>query len=420
MKLLYLSGSLLSLLLFAELAQARGFGGARVGGFNAGGFNAGGFRAGGAASYGGFRAGGVGAYGGGFEAAGRGASYTTPRGTTIDAGRVGGVGVGPYGGVRAGGAEGVRVTTPAGRSYTDVNRGGIGVGPAGGVRVGGGSAAAVRGPAGGIGYASRGSVGIGPYGGVAAGGVRVGGIGGAGAAAVVGHHTGYINPTALRNQAAVIRTGGGFGYTAFTAGWYRGRVGIWAPARWVTPTFWAIPVWGTLAPWCGFDTAVAPISYDYGSNVVINEDNVYVNGDPYATAPQYAEQALQIADVGRTTEPAKEDTWQPLGVFGLVQGDEQVAQNIFQLAINKQGVVRGNYYDALADNNLKVYGSLDKKTQRVAWSVGEKKDVVFEAGLNNLTQPQTTILVHYGKERSRQMVLVRLQQPDEAAAPAGE
>jgi hypothetical protein len=103
----------------------------------------------------------------------------------------------------------------------------------------------------------------------------------------------------------------------------------------------------------------------------------------------------------------------PLGVFGLVQGEEQVAEYIFQLAINREGVVRGNYYDALADNNLKVYGSLDKKTQRVAWSVGEKKEVVFEAGLNNLTQLRTTILVHYGKERTLQMMLVRIEQPAE-------
>jgi hypothetical protein len=43
--------------------------------------------------------------------------------------------------------------------------------------------------------------------------------------------------------------------------------------------------------------------------------------------------------------------------------------------------------------------------QDVAWSIGDKKTTVFEAGLNNLTQEQTTLLVHYGKERTRQMIL---------------
>jgi hypothetical protein len=95
----------------------------------------------------------------------------------------------------------------------------------------------------------------------------------------------------------------------------------------------------------------------------------------------------------------------------MIQGDEQVAQRIFQLAVNKAGVVRGNYYDAVADNTLPVYGSVDPKSQRVAWSIGDKKDIVIETGLNNLTQEQTTALVHYGKERTQQMVLVRLEEP---------
>jgi hypothetical protein len=98
------------------------------------------------------------------------------------------------------------------------------------------------------------------------------------------------------------------------------------------------------------------------------------------------------------------------GVFGLVQG-EKTAQHIFQLAVNQTGVVRGNYYDAVADNTLPVYGSVDRKTQRVAWSIGDKKTIVFETGLNNLTQQQTTLLAHYGKERTEEMALVRLEQP---------
>jgi hypothetical protein len=74
-------------------------------------------------------------------------------------------------------------------------------------------------------------------------------------------------------------------------------------------------------------------------------------------------------------------------------------------------VFRGNYYDAVADNTLPVYGSVDQKTQRVAWSIGDKKTIVFEAGLNNLTQEQSPVLVHYGKDRTQQMVLVRLEEP---------
>jgi hypothetical protein len=154
--------------------------------------------------------------------------------------------------------------------------------------------------------------------------------------------------------------------------------------------------------------------YDYGSNIVLDNDNVYVNGDPIATCAQYADQALAFATAGRQAQVPEDQEWQALGVFGMVQGEENVANYIFQLAINKDGIVRGNYYDAVGDNNLPVYGSLDRASQRIAWSIGDKKDVVFETGLNNLTQPYTTLLVHNGKESTQQMVLVRLEEPKEA------
>ena len=71
------------------------------------------------------------------------------------------------------------------------------------------------------------------------------------------------------------------------------------------------------------------------------------------------------------------------------------------VGVNKAGVLRGNYLDAVADNILPVYGSVDKKTQRVAWSIGQKKDIVFEAGLNNLTQEQTILLVRLEEPQKR-------------------
>jgi hypothetical protein len=145
--------------------------------------------------------------------------------------------------------------------------------------------------------------------------------------------------------------------------------------------------------------------------VVIQDDTVYVNGESAGSAADYAAQATALADTGREAKPAEADEWQPLGVFGMVHEGEEVAQRIFQLAVNRAGVIRGNYYDAVADNTLPVYGSVDPKTQRAAWSIGDKKDVVFEAGLNNLTQTESGVLVHYGKDRTEQQLLVRLEEP---------
>ncbi|HEX4606801.1 MAG TPA: hypothetical protein VH092_01225 [Urbifossiella sp.] len=374
-------------------------------GFGRGGFVRGGAVAGpGGAAFGGAR-GGVAA--GPFGAAAGGARAGTyvgpPRGTTVQAGRAGGVATGPFGGVHAGGAEGVRVTTPGGRSFTDVNRAGAAVGPLGGVRVGEAGRTTVAGPFGEAGTAYRGGVGVGPYGGVAASGVRVGGAVAPYGAVRVGHWTNYVSPNTIRATAAVVR--GGYNYAVFTPNWYRAHAAAWVAPRWVAPV-WAAPAWPAVSTFVGI--SAPPVVYDYGSTVVIQDDAVYVGGEPAGSAADYAAQAAALAEVGRTANAADAQDWQPLGVFGMVQGEEKVAQRVFQLGINKAGVVRGNYYDAVADNSLPVYGFVDTKTQRVAWSIGEKKDIVFEAGLTNLTQPEATLLVHYGKDRTDQAVLVRL------------
>ena len=96
----------------------------------------------------------------------------------------------------------------------------------------------------------------------------------------------------------------------------------------------------------------------------------------------------------------------------MVQGEEKTSNHIFQLAVNKQNVVRGNYYDAVTDSTALVFGSVDPKTQRAAWTVGDRKTPVFEAGIANLTKDETTMLVHYGKDRSQQFTLIRIEDPE--------
>jgi hypothetical protein len=86
---------------------------------------------------------------------------------------------------------------------------------------------------------------------------------------------------------------------------------------------------------------------------------------------------------------------------------------VFQLAVNKAGTIRGNYYNALADTTLPVYGSVDQKTQRAAWTVGERKEPIYETGFANLTKSETTMLVHFGKDRTQQWTLIRVEQPAE-------
>jgi hypothetical protein len=237
---------------------------------------------------------------------------------------------------------------------------------------------------------------------------------GPGGAAAVRRGTYYVSGGALRTQGAYVRTGFRY-YNAFTPAWYGRYTGAWRAARWATAAAWATATWAVVSSYCSYPAT--PVYYDYGTTVVYQENAVYINGEQAATAEQYAQQATELSNAGRAVKPAEDEEWQPLGVFALVRGEEQTSDKIFQLAINKNGVIRGNYYDAIADNTLPVYGSVDKKTQRAAWSLGEKQDVVFEAGIANLTRDETPILVHYGKDNTQQFTLVRIEKPEGEKEP---
>jgi hypothetical protein len=224
----------------------------------------------------------------------------------------------------------------------------------------------------------------------------------------VGHTTRFVSPTAVRGSAVVVR--GGFRQPVLTPIWFRGHPTAWVAPRWVVGVNpWGPVVWAPLATFLGIPNP--PIAYTYGSTVVIEDNVVYVNGDRVATVDEYATQAIGLVDAGRQARPAADEEWQPLGVFGLVREDETTAQRVFQLAVNKNGVIRGNYVDMVSDTDMPVTGSVDRRTQRAAWSIGEKKDIVFETGLSNFTKDECTVLVHYGKESTQQMILVRMEEP---------
>ncbi|MBA4187804.1 MAG: hypothetical protein C0467_07270 [Planctomycetaceae bacterium] len=188
-------------------------------------------------------------------------------------------------------------------------------------------------------------------------------------------------------------------------------------ARWLGPT-WRPITWAALSGYGSYPAE--PAYYDYGETVVYSDNTVTVNGETEIPAEQYAQQATDIATTGKEAKAdPKMGEWQPLGVFAMVGQGEEKSTNIFQLAVNKEGVIRGEYYNALTDTTEPVYGSVDKKTQRAAWTVADRKTPVYEAGIANLTQDETTMLVHFSKENRQQFTLVRLP-PPEGEQPMGD
>ncbi|MFM9057685.1 MAG: hypothetical protein ACKOSQ_00915, partial [Planctomycetaceae bacterium] len=220
---------------------------------------------------------------------------------------------------------------------------------------------------------------------------------------------------ALGNRGNIVRNnfyaGGWYG----GRGWYGNHFPCWWGGGWWGGLGWGMGVgmltglaWGDLAGWGGY--AAAPVAYDYGTTVCYQPDGVYVGGNRVGTPEEYAQQAGAIAAAGGPgATVAKDDQWRPLGVFALARQEETTPGTFISLAIDKDGLLRGSYYDAVSDTTMKITGKVDKKTQRAAWTVGDKQTPVYEAGLANLTKDQTTILVHRDGGKVEQMLLVRVE-----------
>ena len=348
-------------------------------------------------------------------------STTTPGGATIGGGGAGVVVEGPGGGTHVSGVGGI------GASKGDVSAGKVAGGSVtqgpGGVTTGhGGSISGVTGPRGSA-VAAKSASGIKGPGGAAAGtisggrAISAGGVtagrwgtasgirGPGGGAAVIG---GGIRGVAVNGgQIAAVRAGF-VGYsTWFRPGYYARYPGAWVAAGVAATAWWLAPPWGTAYGYCGCSSQ--PVSYSYGDTITYEDNTVYYGDQPVATAEQYGDQAAQIADSGAE---ATSEEWLPLGVYAVVTEGQTKADKVLQLAVNKEGAIRGNFHDTLTDKVAPVVGAVDKESQRVAIRPADGQAPVVECGLWNLTQDTLDVLVHLDKDRVETRALVRLQQPD--------
>ena len=104
----------------------------------------------------------------------------------------------------------------------------------------------------------------------------------------------------------------------------------------------------------------------------------------------------------------------PLGVFAVSQSGQTTPMATLQLAVDKSATIRGNYTDNASNKTQQVQGSVDKKTQRIAFTIGGDNKTVIETGLYNLTKDEATALVHNGKESTQQWLLARVKQNDQS------
>jgi uncharacterized protein (TIGR03000 family) len=206
-------------------------------------------------------------------------------------------------------------------------------------------------------------------------------------------------------------------YNVFGPNWWTAHPGAWRPYGWPAGRYWGWATWPVLTGWFGWN--YAPVYFDYGNNIVYQGDQVYIDNQPGPTAAVYYQQAADLAQTAPpvAAAPKKDEEWTPLGVFALVQGEQSDTSAVFQLAVNKAGVIGGNYSNVLTGTTLPVRGAVDPKTQRASWIVGDQKDTVYDTGIFNLTKDQSPVLIHFGADRTQQWLLVRIKEADANAAP---
>lgn len=190
--------------------------------------------------------------------------------------------------------------------------------------------------------------------------------------------------------------------------------------------WWRPPVWRSTCAWIGGfgGVYVEPIVYDYGTTVVYRNQSVYIDDDPVATVDDFYLSALDLANRGATERlkaegVALDDAWLPFGTFAILEDADDPDANkapLLQLAVNKQGFVRGNLYSAVDDTVAAIEGAIDTETQRVAFRVvGEDESIVAECGLWNLTEDTLSAQVHFPDDNPVVLTLVRLSPSEDGA-----
>jgi hypothetical protein len=168
------------------------------------------------------------------------------------------------------------------------------------------------------------------------------------------------------------------------------------------------------------------VYYDYGptGNVAYRDNRVYVNNAPVGDAVAYEQSVFALANATPTTVATSNatpttvatsnqpDEWLPLGTFAVLppNGDNAPSQTL-QLAVNKDGGVSGVLFDLPNGTTTLIHGSVDRPTQRVAFTLGTDSKKVAETGLYNLTKTEVSLLVHTKDAKPQVYTLVHLKTP---------
>ncbi len=200
--------------------------------------------------------------------------------------------------------------------------------------------------------------------------------------------------------------------TAFTPDWYAKHPEAWRPAK-SSADWWKTADVATVSAWLGQPvqpvqpvTAAGTAADDAGAVATAGGADIGADGL----------QSVLVLPAGHQNAvgPADSD-WLPLGVFavvplGVAQQSGQ-AHNYQQLAIDRQGTIKGNFFDTISGTVQPITGTVDRTalnaTSKASWTVGANGSR-FTTPLRAFAgQPRTVSMSSGGQPRDLELMPVQ-------------
>ena len=101
--------------------------------------------------------------------------------------------------------------------------------------------------------------------------------------------------------------------------------------------------------------------------------------------------------------------WMTLGVYSLLTGSGDSGTRMLELAIDKHGHIRGNYFDMITNVTYTLTGRIHEPTHYVQWTLDKNKQFTFYTPLSQLTQPEGIVHVRFPSGQKEQWEIVRME-----------
>jgi hypothetical protein len=186
---------------------------------------------------------------------------------------------------------------------------------------------------------------------------------------------------------------------AFTPDWYAKHPQAWRPAQ-APADWWKTADVATIIAWLGQPVGAAGTAADDAGSVA-------TAGGTDVAADGLRSVLVLPAGHQNGAGPADVD-WLPLGVFavappGVTQESGQ-AHNYQQLAVDRQGTIKGNFYDTISGTVQPITGTVDRATLTASWTVGTNGSR-FTAPMRAFAgQPRTVSMSTGGQPRDLELV----------------